>query len=166
ADKWDGLLDGEKPNPAALQTSLDTAAGKWQSSLADAERTRSVNELHEFRIATKKLRYRLELVRELERDAPPMLATLKSLQRVLGKWHDREIADRMIAESLARPKILLREFRSAQTLLKELEKADRRQNAAAEEILRAARAAAEPAGTAEPVESSERPPLLLAFSRG
>jgi CHAD domain-containing protein len=88
-----------------------------------------------------------------------MLSTLKRLQRRLGRWHDREIADRMIAESLARPKILLREFRAAQTLLKELEKDDRRQKAAAEEILRAARAAA---GTAE---SSERPPLLLAFSR-
>lgn len=159
ADKWEGLLDGEEPNPANLKASLDTAVSKWQSSLADAERTRSLGELHEFRIATKKLRYRLELVQELERDAPPLLATLKSLQRVLGKWHDREITDRMIAESLARPKILLREFRAAQTLLKQLEKDDRRQNAAAEEILRAARAAAGPA------ESSERPPLLLAFSR-
>src|SRR5262249_11482387 len=93
ADKWEGLLDGEKRDPAALQTSLDTAAGKWQSPLADAERRRSVHGLHEFRIATTDLRYRLELVRELERDDPPMLAALKSLQRVLGKWHDREIAD-------------------------------------------------------------------------
>ena len=159
ADRWEGLLEGQEPNPAYLKASLDTAAGQWQSSLAEAERTRSLDELHEFRIATKKLRYRLELLQELERDAPPMLSTLKKLQRVLGRWHDREIADRMIAESLARPKILLREFRAAQTLLKELEKDDRRQKAAAEEILRAARAAAEPA------ESSERPPLLLAFSR-
>ncbi len=158
-DKWQDLLNSEKPKPADLQARLDTAAGKWQSSLTDAERTRCDSELHEFRIATKKLRYRLELAQELERDVAPLLETLKGLQRVLGKWHDHEIADRMIAESLARPKILLREFRAAQTLLKELEKDDRRQKAAAEEILRAARGAAGPAG------ASGRPPLLLAFSR-
>src|SRR5262249_62362140 len=93
ADKWDGLLGGREVerNPGYLKASLDTAAGQWQSRLAEAESTRSLDELHEFRIATKKLRYRLELVQELERDVPqPMLATLKSLQRVLGEWHCRE----------------------------------------------------------------------------
>jgi CHAD domain-containing protein len=158
-EKLEAWLDAEAPNAETVQAGLDLAAERWRSALEAAEKSCSGRELHEFRVATKKFRYRLELAGELGGAAPPLLPTLKRLQRALGKWHDREIADRMIAESLARPKFLLREFRAAQRLLKELEKDDRRQNAAVAEILRAARAAAAPA------ESSEGPSLLLAFSR-
>jgi CHAD domain-containing protein len=155
-EKW---VEAAEPKSAALQASLGAAAEKWHCALTAAEQSRSAGEMHEFRIATKKLRYRLELVCELRGDAPPLLEALMRLQRALGKWHDIEIADHMIAETLARPKVLLREIPSARMLLDEIEQDNRRQSSAAEDILREARAAASAA------EASERPPLLLAFSR-
>jgi CHAD domain-containing protein len=158
-DQLEAWVEADEPNSEALQASLDAAAEKWHSALTAAEQNRSAGEVHEFRIATRKLRYRLELVCELRADAPPLLEDLKRLQRALGKWHDIEIADHMIAETLARPKVLLHEIPSARMLLDELEQDNLRQSTAAEEILRTARTASGPA------ESRERPPLLLAFSR-
>jgi len=158
SDKLEGLPDGGKPDPAAIQASLDAAADRWQSALTAAEQSHSGDQLHEFRIATKKLRYRLEVAHQMGSDSP-LLGTLRRLQRALGKWHDREVADHMIAEALARPKILLREFHAARMLLAELERDDRRQTAAAEAIIRMAR------GAVAAPESSEGPRLLLAFSR-
>src|SRR3712207_6954937 len=50
---------------------------------------------HEVRIAVKKLRYALELVRELSGSrATAHLRTLKKVQDLLGRMHDFEILDR------------------------------------------------------------------------
>ena len=48
--------------------------------------------LHEVRIATKKLRYALEIVRDLSRSrATAQIATLKRAQDLLGRIHDLEV---------------------------------------------------------------------------
>lgn len=131
-------LEGERCGIAPLQAGLKAARKDWGSALAAAEKSRSDENLHAFRITTKKLRYRLELGRELGLDSSPLLEGLKRLQRALGDWRDRELVDQMTAESIARPKILLSEFNAARTLLIELEKDSQQRSVVMEEILRAA----------------------------
>ena len=138
AAKLEKLLDGEPDNSAFLDAGVEEARKEWREALAAARDSRADADLHALRIATKKLRYRLELGRELGRDDAPVLEDLKRLQRALGDWRDRELFDAMTAEALARPKILLREFNAARALLSELEKDDRQRAAAVEEILREA----------------------------
>jgi CHAD domain-containing protein len=64
-----------------LRAAIDNAAGLY---LPDR--------LHEVRIAVKKLRYALELVRELSGSrAVARIATLKTAQDLLGRMHDLEV---------------------------------------------------------------------------
>jgi CHAD domain-containing protein len=66
---------------AALRTAIETAAGLY---LPDR--------LHEVRIAVKKLRYGLEIVREVTRSrATARILTLKRAQDLLGRMHDLEV---------------------------------------------------------------------------
>jgi CHAD domain-containing protein len=65
----------------ALRTAMDAAAGIY---LPDR--------LHEVRIAIKKLRYAMEIARELSRSrATARILTLKKAQDLLGRMHDLEI---------------------------------------------------------------------------
>jgi CHAD domain-containing protein len=64
-----------------LRTAIDSAAGLY---LPDR--------LHEVRIAVKKLRYGMEVVRELRRSrAAARILTLKRAQDLLGRMHDLEV---------------------------------------------------------------------------
>jgi CHAD domain-containing protein len=65
----------------ALRSAMDNAAGIY---LPDR--------LHEVRIAIKKLRYQMEIARELSRSrATARIQTLKKAQDLLGRMHDLEI---------------------------------------------------------------------------
>lgn len=114
---------------------------KWRSALLEAKKTRAEGDLHALRIATKKLRYRLELGRDLGLNPAPLLDPVMKLQRALGDWHDRAVLGQMIAEALARPKVLLRQQDAAETVLEELKNVAQQQSEALEEIFRSARAA-------------------------
>jgi CHAD domain-containing protein len=138
------LIERQQLANPPINADVEAVRDQWRSALAAAEKSRDSRDLHAFRIATKKLRYRLELRRELGFDSSELLAALKRLQRALGNWNDRVVLDQMIAEAIGRPKILLREFNAARTLLTELEKDGRQRNIAMEEIFRAA--ASVPAG--------------------
>jgi CHAD domain len=82
-------------------------------------------EVHTFRIRTKQLRYRIELARDLgERDAEAALDFLKSLQDVLGSWHDHVELLRLTAEALADSEFLLKHAMLVALLLR---KSDREQ---------------------------------------
>ena len=64
-----------------LRTAIDSAAGLY---LPDR--------LHEVRISVKKLRYSMEVLRELRRSrAAARLAALKRVQDLLGRMHDLEV---------------------------------------------------------------------------
>jgi len=139
AARLEKLLTDEADDIAPLTDAIATAQEQWRASLSVAEKSRADDDLHAFRIATKKLRYRLELGRALGLDSAPLLKRLKHLQRVLGHWHDREMFDHMTAEAIARPKVLLRRATAARAVLRELEKDGRRQAAAVEESFRVAR---------------------------
>jgi CHAD domain-containing protein len=70
-----------------------------------ADRTEDWEQLHQFRIAVKKLRYTLEIF------APPgsplmgLLVRLKDLQAILGKIHDAELVREMVLQEGADDKL-------------------------------------------------------------
>lgn len=122
-----------------VQASLDSIQVEWRAMLLQAQKTREVSDIHAFRVATKRLRYRAELLRDLgDDDERPLIDGLKKLQEGLGRWHDRQVLHRMMAQSLARPDFLLREPEAARLLLAEMEKDRYTQAHAVDEIFRLA----------------------------
>jgi CHAD domain-containing protein len=60
--------------------------------------------LHAFRIQTKRLRYRVELARDLGSNAAQeALDSLKTIQDELGRWHDSTELVMLAADALADP---------------------------------------------------------------
>jgi CHAD domain-containing protein len=56
-----------------------------------------------FRIATKVLRYRTELLYDVgHRQLKAQLRWLADLQDAIGVWHDRQVLDQAVAEAVAR----------------------------------------------------------------
>src|SRR5262245_36986720 len=105
-----------------LSDSVQGAWAQWQAALARAQDTRAVTDLHAFRVASKRLRYRVELLHELGHGRmKPQLTWLEGLQGALGTWHDRQLLHQAIAEAVGRPDILLNELPIARLLLAELE---------------------------------------------
>ncbi len=77
--------------------------------------------MHALRIATKRLRYHVELARELgEVEAEPLLEWCRTLQERLGDWHDHQMLQQSIAEALARPQAVLSDLETVQAGLAEL----------------------------------------------
>lgn len=63
--------------------------------------------IHGVRIAAKRLRYLIEVIREFEvPGSADMLAWLRGLQQHLGDWHDLEVLEQMMIEMVARPEFL------------------------------------------------------------
>lgn len=124
---------------APLRARVETGWVQWQSALAHAQESREGGDIHMFRIATKRLRYRIELVYDLgDGKTQPLLDWLKGLQEALGIWHDYQTLHQAIAKALARPEFLLREADTAHTLLAEMEKGHSRQSVTVDDIFRLA----------------------------
>lgn len=86
--------------PSAARLSVRRAREEWIAALSSAEACPSAAKLHELRIATKRLRYRMELARDVgEREAAEALPWLEKLQETIGRWHDRHILRGMIRGS-------------------------------------------------------------------
>jgi CHAD domain-containing protein len=63
--------------------------------------------IHGARIATKRLRYLLEVFHEFSvAGSAEALAWLRELQQHLGDWHDLEVLEQMMVEMVARPAFL------------------------------------------------------------
>jgi len=115
--------DGASASPPDV---VSAARAQWQAALARALEDRRVENIHGFRIQTKRLRYRIELLRDLgAQDTAAPLEWLRSLQDALGGWHDRLELGRCIAEALATPETLQDQPRMSIILLKELERESR-----------------------------------------
>jgi hypothetical protein len=98
-------------------------AVKWRDALSQAMADRSVQNVHALRIQMKRLRYRVELARDLgAEEAVALIKWFKSLQDRLGRWHDRQEMGRFITRALASSQVLMGEPRVAVELLKEVEK--------------------------------------------
>ena len=118
-----------------LGDSVQEAWTQWQSALTQAQDTRAVGDLHAFRIATKDLRYRTELLYDVgHRQLKAQLRWLADLQDAIGVWHDRQVLDQAVAEAVARADILLNELQTARILLAELETDSRRESQDVEKI--------------------------------
>jgi CHAD domain-containing protein len=99
------------------------ARASWQTALSRAFEERRPENVHAFRIETKRLRYRIELVRDLGvQDTAEPLKWLASLQEALGGWHDRLELGRCIAQAVAASETLYDQPRLSMILLAELEK--------------------------------------------
>ena len=124
---------------ARLCAGIEGAWTKWQSSLVQAVEARQRSDIHALRIASKTLRYRIELLHDLgDANTQPLLEWLKELQEALGIWHDRQVLYQAMAEAMARPEFLLRRPDVARKLLIEMEKDYLRQETAINEIFRLA----------------------------
>ena len=91
----------------SLTHSLESVwkAFEEQVSLSHSDARPAV--IHAARIATKRLRYLLEVLHEFKvAGSSEALAWLRELQQHLGDWHDLQVLEQMMIEMLARPEFL------------------------------------------------------------
>ncbi len=106
---------------ATLGASVAAAYQDWRKSLAKAASSVDPADIHAFRIQTKRLRYRIELLRDLGSEtATAALGSLKTLQDELGRWHDNLAFTRITAEAIADPDFLVRHPTTAAAMLRGL----------------------------------------------
>jgi CHAD domain-containing protein len=99
------------------------AMNAWEEAFTLAYQQRDEAQLHAFRIASKRLRYRAELLADLgQNQAKPLVTALKELQTVLGAWHDRCVLLQHIAEFIGQPNFLASHPDMGRALLAEIEK--------------------------------------------
>jgi len=131
-----------KLNPQPVQASrtellegTDAAWRKWRNALDNAVAgTTTPASVHRFRIATKRLRYSIELAGASGIEgSEPLLTWLRGLQDMLGRWHDRRELNRITAEAIANPKLLLQETQAMAQLLAFID--DRKKRAAKDAAL-------------------------------
>jgi CHAD domain-containing protein len=93
-ERWRGALAGR----------LAKRAKALAGAMAEAGQMYSPESLHRVRIATKKLRYGLEIAGEGGvRPAMPLLRQLKKVQETLGRLHDLQVLEAHVAAVQARP---------------------------------------------------------------
>jgi CHAD domain-containing protein len=127
-----------------LPLAISAVYQRWQSALALASEDRSVENIHGFRIRTKRLRYCIELADVFDRSGTTRsLKWLKSLQEVLGHWHDRVELVNICAKALADPRLIADEPDVAALLLSEIDKAQQKNKSEVAELLHTANQAEE-----------------------
>ncbi|HKF28388.1 MAG TPA: CHAD domain-containing protein [Candidatus Binataceae bacterium] len=110
-----------------LENSVAAAYSEWREGLARAKSSADPFEIHAFRIQTKRLRYRIELLRDLgSATAKAALSSLRTLQDELGRWHDGLSFARMTAEALADPDYLVAQPVTAAAILRKLDRENAR----------------------------------------
>jgi len=90
-----------------LTGALESAWGRFEQQVAQSHRHSRPEIIHASRIATKRLRYLLEIIHELgTAGSADALVWLRQLQTHLGDWHDLEVLEQMMIEMLARREFL------------------------------------------------------------
>jgi CHAD domain-containing protein len=142
ATRTRSLLQSEslqKEPEELLERSVEAAFLDWNEALRETKENPQVDQIHGLRIAGKRLRYRVELLKDLGYDsAKPQIKTLKRLQDELGDWHDRQVLLQFVAEFIGRPAFLVNHPDAGRVLLAEMERERRRNEAAVTAILRSA----------------------------
>jgi CHAD domain-containing protein len=119
-----------------LEKGIAKSMKEWQEAFASATEQRDGVHLHEFRIAGKRLRYRVELLAELgENKAKPLVEALKQLQNALGDWHDRSVLVDYVAEFIGQADFLADHPDIGRALLTEMEKEKLRSQTAINQLL-------------------------------
>jgi CHAD domain-containing protein len=101
----------EELTPAQFYSRIgESLAGVWrafESQLALSQSDPRPAVVHGARIATKRLRYLLEVIDAFGvPGSQPHLKWLRGLQRLLGEWHDLEVLEQSMIEMVARPDFL------------------------------------------------------------
>ena len=82
------------PIAARILETLDSRGRAFGEAVAVAHDTLGATDLHNARIAGKKLRYILEVADQLQMgDLEDRIQELRSIQESLGKWHDLEVLE-------------------------------------------------------------------------
>ena len=101
---------GQAPRPEFandLNQALESIWNRFTSQIAHSHRDSRPEIIHGARIATKRLRYLLEVFHELAvPGSADALICLRQLQKDLGDWHDLVVLEQMMIEMLARGKFL------------------------------------------------------------
>jgi CHAD domain-containing protein len=119
-----------------LDEAVSESMSAWEEAFASAYEQRDESTLHSFRIASKRLRYRAELLVDLgQGSTKPMVDELKKLQQALGDWHDRWVLMRQVAEFVGQPNFLADHPDLSRILLAEMEKEKQRNESAIDQLL-------------------------------
>ncbi len=95
------------PFPERIAEALTGVWNAFVDQISLSHRDSSGPVIHGARIAAKRVRYLLEVVREFEvAGSAEALAWLRRLQQHLGEWHDLEVLELMTVDMLARPAFL------------------------------------------------------------
>jgi CHAD domain-containing protein len=101
------------PNPAHhsfskdLTHALEFTWTRFDGQIGQSHRDPRPEVIHGARIATKRLRYLLEVFHAFGvRGSSDALVCLRGLQKDLGDWHDLEVLEQMMLEMLARKEFL------------------------------------------------------------
>lgn len=126
---------------AVLSSSVGRSYEQWRQALSGACDSLDPADIHAFRIECKRLRYRIELARDLgDGGAEAVLASLKTLQDELGRWHDHiELAD-LAAKALANSQFMLVQPRAATAVLQKLARDNATHNERVRQLLMNTRA--------------------------
>jgi CHAD domain-containing protein len=90
-----------------LTHSLESIWSGFEDQIGHSHRNPRPEVIHGARIATKRLRYLLEVFHEFGvAGSADALAWLRHLQKHLGDWHDLEVMEQMMIDMLARPEFL------------------------------------------------------------
>ena len=121
---------------AKLRAAVARSLAEWDKSYAFAEESRSVEQHHALRIATKHLRYRAELLCDSGTiSVEPMVKDLKEIQSTLGDWHDNCVLLQCVDEFVARPEFLVNRPQMTGALRAQMEQEKTRNVQAIENIL-------------------------------
>ena len=130
-------VESSKEAQKTLGESINQAFADWEEAVDNARENQEPNQLHALRIAGKRLRYRIELLAECgESSAKSRIQALKTLQDQLGQWHDRQILLQFVGKFLGQTDFLADHPDLSRTLLVEMERERRRNNAMVSNILK------------------------------
>ena len=81
---------------------------KFEETIEESRRHPREKAIHSMRTAAKRLRYLMEVMKKLHiPGSTERLSWLRSLQEVVGRWHDLELLDQYMTEMVALPKFQL-----------------------------------------------------------
>lgn len=141
---------------APLWQRASKALTAWKEACAAAKAEPQVARIHAFRIAGKRLRYRVESLAEVgDSSIKPLAQDLKKLQDDLGEWHDRRILQQFVADFIARPGFLAEEPAMCRALLLEMDRDRRRDQTLVNETMDKAQKLAAEWNEITPPDTSE-----------
>lgn len=137
-------IDLEPDSIGKFEEKARDAFAAWKDALESAKAEPQVKQIHTFRIAGKRLRYRAESLAELgDTSVKRLVQGLKALQDDLGDWHDRCVLRQHVAEFIGRPGFLAEEPGMCRGLLLEMERDKQRDHAALNDVITKAEQLAE-----------------------